>query len=182
MVGIFVIIDLEATCWRDGSKSDNEIIELGAILVDDVCNKIGEFQSFVKPSRNPILSEFCKELTSISQQDIDGASDFPTVLGNFISWIERTARCRVEDVIFCSWGYYDKKQLLKDCKQHAIRFPFSVHRSLKHEFARRRNIKPPGLKRALKLCGLEYEGIQHRALDDARNIFRLFSKEKMANW
>ena len=67
-----VIVDLEATCLRE-RKPDfiSEIIEIGAVKIDD--DKIIEEMSlFVKPTINPILSDFCTELTSISQEDVDG--------------------------------------------------------------------------------------------------------------
>ena len=59
-----------------------------------------------------------------------------------------------------------------------IKYPFINHRSLKHEFAKKRRIKPVGLKKACEICGIEFGGTHHRALDDARNIAKIFIKEK----
>jgi len=72
---MYLIIDLEATCWErnEGHYGENEIIEMGAIVVDDDYEIIGEIQRFARPVRNPILSEFCKKLTSIKQSDVDSA-------------------------------------------------------------------------------------------------------------
>ncbi|MEM8890039.1 MAG: 3'-5' exonuclease, partial [Bacteroidota bacterium] len=80
----YIIVDLEATCWKKREKGQiNEIIEIGAVAIDEAGNELGEFAEFIKPKLNPILSDFCKELTSISQSEIDAAQSFPEVLKAF---------------------------------------------------------------------------------------------------
>lgn len=179
---MYIIIDLEATCWNTSIKKDNEIIEIGAVLIDKDYNKIGEYQTFIKPVKNPVLSEFCKELTSISQKDVDSAQEFPLGFEKFTNWLAEKSKRRIEDIVFCSWGYYDKKQLKKDCAFHDIKYPFSTHRSLKHEFAKKLKHKPVGMKKALRICKIKLEGTHHRALSDTQNITKIFIKEKMAEW
>ena len=67
-----IIFDLEATCWKSGNKDKMQTIELGAVQLDPSTLKIvSEFQRFVKPTIEPVLSAFCKELTGITQKDID---------------------------------------------------------------------------------------------------------------
>ena len=174
----YLIIDLEATCWEnDCKKGENEIIEFGAIFLDDNYDSLGQFQSFVKPVKNPILSKFCKNLTSIKQKEVDKAVFFPLAFNNLIKWAEETANHEIKYLSFCSWGYYDKNQLIKDCQIHNIEYPFSNHRSLKHEFAKKRGIKPVGMKKALQICDIELTGSHHRALDDAKNIAKIFITE-----
>lgn len=180
---MYLIIDLEATCGQGFyNKEENEIIEIGAILLDKEYKILRDFQTFVKPKRFPVLSEFCQRLTSIRQQDVDRAEPFPVAFKKFIQWVEKLTGSSIKEVNFCSWGYYDKNQLMKDCQFHNIEYPFSTHRSLKHEFGKKRNIKPPGMKRALEICGLKLEGAHHRALDDVRNIAKIFIAEKMADY
>jgi inhibitor of KinA sporulation pathway (predicted exonuclease) len=178
-----LIIDLEATCGQGSyKKEESEIIEIGAVLLDKDNRILGEYQTFIKPKRFPILSEFCQQLTSINQQDVDRAEPFLVAFKKFIQWVEKMTNSSLKDITFCSWGYYDKNQLIKDCQFHNIEYPFSTHRSLKHEFGEKRNIKPPGMKRALQICGIKLEGVHHRALDDVKNIAKIFIKEKMANY
>jgi inhibitor of KinA sporulation pathway (predicted exonuclease) len=178
-VRMHLIIDLEATCWErsEGHRGENEIIEIGAVVVDDDHEVVGEIQQFVRPVRNPILSEFCKRLTSIEQSDVDTAQIFPDTLRDFQSQVERISGQRLSDLVFCSWGDYDRKQLMKDCCYHNIPYPFGVHRNLKREFARRHRIRPVGISRALRILGIRFEGIHHRGIDDARNIARIFGHE-----
>lgn len=176
---MYLIIDLEATCWERGSPhyGENEIIEIGAVAVGDDYEVLGEIQRFIRPVRNPILSEFCKRLTSIEQSDVDTAQTFPDALRDFQNQVERISGQRLSDLVFCSWGDYDRKQLMKDCHYHKIAYPFGVHRNLKREFARRHRIRPMGISGALRILGIRFEGIHHRGIDDARNIARIFRHE-----
>ena len=70
-----LIVDLEATCWENkGMFHEMETIEIGAVLVDLKSRDAArEFDCFIRPVRNRILSDFCKSLTSIKQEDVDAA-------------------------------------------------------------------------------------------------------------
>lgn len=180
----FLIIDLEATCWDrntpEGQKNENEIIEIGAVLVcvSDIFSFVTHtFSQFVKPTINPILSDFCKNLTNITQDDVDKAGNLSSALENLDNEIFSVCNKHLSDVIFCSWGYYDQKQFAKDCRRQNIVYPFTNHISLKHEFAKKRNIKPTGVIQYLNLLGMTFEGSHHRGIDDAINIARIFIKE-----
>jgi inhibitor of KinA sporulation pathway (predicted exonuclease) len=173
---MYLIIDLEATCWRqdEGHWGESEIIEIGAVVVGDDYKICGEFQRFVKPVRNPMLSDFCKELTSITQADVDAAQNFPQTLQALQAKTEEISGQPLVALVFCSWGDYDRNQLMKDCQYHHIAYPFGPHRNLKRAFAEKRRIKPIGLDRALEILGLPLEGTYHRGIDDARNIAKIF--------
>ena len=70
----YIVLDLEATCWKQKGKFQNEIIEIGAVCISNDKEILGEYCSFVKPQTHPILSDFCTELTTIEQKDVDGAA------------------------------------------------------------------------------------------------------------
>src|ERR1035437_5649018 len=105
-----VIFDLEATCWEEGAelkRVDSEIIEIGAVRVDKETGEIiDKFQSFVKPHFHLELSDYCKNLTSIQQDDVDAANMFYEVMPTFDYWLGET------DEYIMSWGMYDKNQIL----------------------------------------------------------------------
>jgi inhibitor of KinA sporulation pathway (predicted exonuclease) len=51
-----------------------ETLEIGLVVIDlESLEIVDEFQRFVRPQINPILTDFCKKLTSIQQADVDGA-------------------------------------------------------------------------------------------------------------
>ena len=62
----YIIVDLEATCWENDRSIQNEIIEIGAVMVNAEQEIISEYVEFIKPINNPELSGFCKTLTSIT--------------------------------------------------------------------------------------------------------------------
>lgn len=164
-----IICDLEATCWKDEPyKDEMEIIEIGAVRIVD--GKVtDEFQSMVKPVLHPVLSDFCKELTTISQGEVDGAAWFAEVYPSFMRWIGP------KPFVFASWGRYDIKQLKLDVARHQLPWNGGLdrHINIKHAFAAFRQVKPCGMEKALSLAKLPLEGTHHRGLDDARNIARI---------
>ena len=71
----WLVIDLEATTDDGGwPLAEMEIIEIGATLVNREGRELDHFQRFVRPLRRPLLTLFCRELTHISQAQIDGAA------------------------------------------------------------------------------------------------------------
>lgn len=167
----FVIVDLEATCWdQEVDRSKMEIIEIGALILHDFEeNTFDEFSRFIKPIVEPQLSEFCKRLTTITQEQVNNAEKFPTVFSEFLSWVGN------DPFTLCSWGGYDLNQFKKDCASHKINFPqtFERHINLKKEFSRVMNVPPCGMSKALRIVKLQLEGTHHRGIDDARNIAKL---------
>lgn len=154
----------------------NEIIELGAAMVSlPELTSGGEFDLFVRPILNPTLTDFCKTLTSIRQQDVDQALPFPAALERFSVWLATFGS--KEDILFSSWGRYDKNQLLRDCELHKVPFPFDdEHLNLKNHAATRMGWKPRGVARMLTRLGMKFEGTPHRGIDDVRNIIRITRK------
>jgi len=171
--GNYLIVDVEATCWEreDIRQQESEIIEIGAVLFDAEKRKsVREFQSFIRPVRNPVLSDFCKQLTSIKQGDVDSAPVFQDVINTLKEQI-----LYQYDYFFASWGEYDRKQFIRDCEYHHIEYPFGEdHLNLKKLFAKKYSRKPCGMTIALDMLNISMEGIHHRGIDDARNITKIF--------
>jgi len=166
----YIIVDLEATCSKKSKLSPQEIIEIGAVKIDEKGKIISTFNEFVKPKINPVLSEYCRDLTGIKQSQVDSAGDFPEVIEKFRGWIGG-------DYLLCSWGYYDKKQFISDCKLHNIDSAWAEkHISIKHGYAKINNCRPCGMAKALRREGMKLEGAHHRGIDDAKNISRIFIK------
>jgi 3'-5' exoribonuclease 1 len=170
----YIILDLEATCWKQKGKFQSEIIEIGALCINENKEILDEYCSFVKPIINPILSEFCTKLTTIEQQDIDVASEYPKVLSNFQDWILSYGA----NYWLCSWGFYDRSQFKKDCQLHRLDATWlRQHISLKHQYGDVHSLpRPISMKDALKREGFELQGTHHRGIDDARNIAQVFLK------
>lgn len=64
----FVVIDFEATCDKDRNPHPQEIIEFPSVIVSSVTGQLEAcFQTYVRPTCNQLLSDFCKSLTGIQQ-------------------------------------------------------------------------------------------------------------------
>lgn len=64
----FVVIDFEATCDKENIPHPQEIIEFPSVIVSSSTGKLEAcFQTYVRPSCNQVLSDFCKDLTGIQQ-------------------------------------------------------------------------------------------------------------------
>jgi 3'-5' exoribonuclease 1 len=113
-----VVADVEATCWKRGVFSrKKETIEIGAVLLllDRDQSRWPEFQTFVRPQRLPHLSSFCRELTGITQENVDAAPTFPEALRLFVEWSQP-----VERVVLATWSRYDLWQLDLDLEAHGL--------------------------------------------------------------
>jgi 3'-5' exoribonuclease 1 len=170
-----LVVDLEATCCDLQSipRHQMETIEIGAVMVaTDSLEIVDEFQTFIKPIRHPILTEFCLQLTSITQSQVDTAPTFPDAIKLWQPWL-----ARFDKTIFGSWGDYDRKQFQQDSKHHGIDLPYPVssnHVNLKEVFSTTQGLnKRHGMAQALNLAQIELTGTHHRGIDDARNISKL---------
>jgi inhibitor of KinA sporulation pathway (predicted exonuclease) len=171
-------VDLEATCDDVGVNEpprslvvvpdQMETIEIGLVVIDlETLEVVDEFQRFVRPQINPILTDFCKQLTSIQQMDVDSAGTYVDVgqeLGAFIA--------RYPNSAWASWGDYDARQLERDAGLAAC--PLLLE-GLPHFNARKWHAglydnPPKGLKQTVESLGLDWQGTYHRGIDDARNV------------
>lgn len=166
MITYYLVVDLEGTCCGDGNmpREETETIEIGAVIVNCMWDTISEFASLIKPVRHPILTDFCKELTYIKQEDVDNAKGFVEVHGIFDDW-----KNRYEMTSFCSWGSYDRDQLKRDCSYHKIDFGFEKHVDLSRMFTKKTG-RRRGHRQAMMLLKMKAAGQRHRGLSDAKNI------------
>lgn len=169
----FLVLDLEATCsdCQEISRQEMEIIEIGAVILEaDNLNTISEFQTFIKPVRNPLLTDFCKQLTSITQLQVDNAPNYAEAIDEFKQWLYQ-----YPNFVFGSWGDYDRKQIEQDCQFNQVSYPIaSEHINLKKLFSHNQKLnRRYGMAEALKLVGIELQGTHHRGIDDAKNIAKL---------
>ncbi|KAJ9580253.1 hypothetical protein L9F63_004066, partial [Diploptera punctata] len=181
-----IVIDFESTCWKDKLGNQPEIIEFPAVLINLSTGMIEEeFQQYVMPSENPVLSEFCTNLTGIKQDDVDAGVPLGTCLLIFSRWIKqisekrklifhesRTVNDKQNICTFVTWSDWDLSVCLhNECVRKHLHKPDILSqwidiRATYKEFYKRR---PQGLRGALSELGLPFEGREHSGLCDARN-------------
>ncbi len=168
----YLVVDLEATCCdrKTIPSVKREIIEIGAVMLNRELEVVSEFQRFVKPVVYPQLTPFCTALTSITQEMVDKAPSYGEAIGDFSQWVADYPK-----FVFCAWGDFDRRQIRYECKRHGLSNPIQTTcLNLRTMFGRSQDL--PGLfnlNESLKMANLEFTGVHHRGIDDARNIAKL---------
>jgi inhibitor of KinA sporulation pathway (predicted exonuclease) len=168
-----VVVDVEATCWKKGVFSrQKETIEIGAVrlLLDAAPASWPEFQTFVRPARYPRLSTFCRELTGITQDNVDAAPAFPEALRLFLDWLQELDR-----VVLASWSRYDLWQLDLDLERHALptlAIPLLDVKTLAARTVGRKSLEDT----ARVLAPDDVSSERHRAVADARRTAAILSR------
>lgn len=178
----FIIVDFEATCWR--SRAENiqnrfrsEIIQIGAIKIGENCEEIDRFNSFVRPVLEPTLSDFCQDLTGITQNDVDHAEDFEIAGRRFFDWSCNEGY----HTYYFTWGNMDQIFLKyegdnKNILEKELRFFRKRWFNLQRIFDtyHTQDKVQYSVVNACQMMNLLPEGIQHNALDDAYNTSQIF--------
>lgn len=168
-----VVVDVEATCWKKGVFSrKKETIEIGAVrlLPDRAESTWPEFQTFVRPRRLPRLSTFCRELTGITQEDIDPAPTFPEALRLFLDWSEP-----LERVVLASWSRYDVWQIDLDLEAHGL--PELAIPLLDVKKLATRVVGAKSFEETARLLAPDLGATpSHRAVPDARRTARILDR------
>jgi inhibitor of KinA sporulation pathway (predicted exonuclease) len=171
--GMYLVVDLEATCSDDGSISESqmEIVEFGCVWLNSMLDIIDTFQTFVSPSQTPV-TEFCTRLTGITQEQVNSAPTFPVAALALQKFVQKY---QTSESMWLSWGAWDARQMARESLEHGVENPIQLpHQNAKRLFAKVQNLgKQLGMAKSLHLTGLGVEGVHHRALDDAMNIARL---------
>lgn len=95
-----------------------EIIEIGAVKLNESFEIIGEFDELVKPRLYKQLHFATKKVTHISQSELEQAKGFPRAFNAFLDWLGE------EESVFCTWGSMDLTELQRNLDFYHIRSPF----------------------------------------------------------
>ncbi|KAG2364479.1 ribonuclease H-like domain-containing protein [Suillus spraguei] len=177
----FLVLDVEATC-KEGTGFDwpNEIIEWPVCLMrwkdksdqGKACQLeiVDEFRSFVKPTWRPQLSQFCMDLTGITQAQVNSAPTFQKVLRMFASFlashglIDPKSGRSIQRFCWCSDGPFD----IRD---------FVVKQCFISKSSTRSHIRSLNIPQQLQALGLPaFQGRLHSGIDDTRNIARVVTE------
>ena len=169
-----IVIDIESTCWDGGSPprgETNDIIEIGLCPLEVATGRRLEKRSIlVRPERSHV-SKFCTDLTTLTQEQVDGGIAFKDackILEDEYLSAER---------LWASFGDYDRRQFEKQCRDQGVRYPFGPsHLNAKTICSISKGLQTEiGLPQAMALVGLTLEGTHHRGHDDAWNIAALLA-------
>ncbi len=176
-----IILDFEATCDDRHPPRPQEIVEFPSVLISlRPLQNVDEFQSFVRPRHHPVLTTFCKEFISITQEDVDAASVFPEVLTDHHVWLDGHGLDE-KNALVVTCGDWDLGVMLPaQCSVavppvQVLRPIYTRWQNLKRAFcAVQGRRKAPGMAGMLKAMGLPLAGRHHRGIDDCRNLAELY--------
>jgi len=177
-----ILLDLEATCWGKPEKykqAHSEIIEISAVNIDDKFNIESVFSELIKPIKEPILSDFCINLTRIDQRDINNAKTFCEVMERFDKWVLSKEFINTLTV----WGNYDELLLKRNLKMNNIykgeiyRYVYTKHiNNLQSRFESLMYLpcNSCSLSRALSIINEPFHGDKHSSLNDVKNLLKIY--------
>ena len=165
------VVDVESTCWRDQPPEgvNSEIIEVGICSLNirpDGFKIVACDGLLVRPFRSEV-SEFCTELTTLTQEQVDrDGKGFPDVIKYIVD------NYRTKERPWASYGDYDRNQFERNCRYRNLEYPFgSRHINVKTLVAACMGWDcEVGMDEALKRMRMPLVGTHHRGKDDAMNI------------
>ena len=181
----YIVFDLEWNQPIDGKafserKLPFEIIEIGAVKLDENRNKIAEFSEIIRPQVYKELNVHIKKILNTSMAELMRGGTFYKIMERFRRWYG-------EDMIFCTWGIQDLTELQRNMTYYNMeplsRSPllflnvqkmFAVHQGNPD--------KAYSLETAVDEAGLEKDIPFHRAFSDAyytAKILKLMTDDEM---
>lgn len=179
---MYLVIDLEMGEVDPKDRESlgglaKEIIQLGAVLLNDTFSVTREFNAYVRPQIG-YVSRYVQKMTGITNGMLRHAMEIREVLFEFSEWLPE------EELVAISWSDSDERQLFSEMRAKKIRikklealFPGWV--DFQTDFGRMLGLRERcSLSEALRIAHVHPEGKEHDGLCDARNTALLLSKLK----
>lgn len=166
----YIIMDLE---WNTALIKEtkgylNEIIEIGAVRLDENLVQTDEFRIFIKPKLSKKIHSRVQSLTHIHNSDLENGVPFIQAMDSFKEWVEALP-CAI-----LSWGETDLRVLIENykyfCGISCIPFmqQYADLQAYVQKYLRRSSAQQLGLSAAAQMLNVNLEGIDlHRALADS---------------
>lgn len=122
----YIVLDLEWNQCPTGKANEDkrlpfEIIEIGAVRLDESHKIIDRFCEIVKPQVYKKLHFRTKEVVALRAIDFESARTFPEIIQDFLTWCGKNPA-------FCTWGPADLTELQRNLTYYDIplSFPFPL--------------------------------------------------------
>ena len=175
----YVILDLEfnGTYSKKRHKFFNEIIEFGAVKLDEKLNIIGTFSELVAPQISKKLNSHVSALTHITFEELsESHNTFTHVMSQFKKFAGES--------MLLTWGLSDILVLMENCKYYFgneshdfLPYYCNLQTYCQDALDYHDRAKMLGLSTCAELLGISFEEESlHRALSDAKLSFLCFEK------
>ena len=186
-----VVLDFEWTCDNKlrqlQPRPPAEIIEFSCVLVK-TCPRpatiVAEFQQYCRPELHPVLSTFCKELTGITQDQINKGVPLEIAIAKFHHWLQchdiilnrQHASSSQLPFAICTWSDADLGGTLPR-QMEALKLTrtpwFDRWINLKLAYTSVYKKDSRGLQKCVEKIGLHFEGRAHSGLVDSINTAKI---------
>lgn len=178
----YAVIDLEM-CFVPHKPENaafmhrNELIQIGAVLLNDAYEEEDSFMTLVAP-RYGAIDDYIEKLTGISPAAAAKAPCTEDALGAFIDWLP-------EDAVIVSWSDTDRFQIIHEMEFKHISLPrmdgyLETWIDCQQMFSEKMDAaKIYKLSEALIIADIDSVDGEHDALIDARNTAKLFAKMQL---
>lgn len=153
-----------------------EVIEIGAVILDEEYQEIGSFKTLVKPEFNDVIKPYYENLTGITTAMVANAPVFEEALHMFISWCYNIN----DNIQIYQWSESDLNQIIREIALKGIQLKpkemklFTDWEDFQKEYGSKLQLSNAvSLKNAVMYAGVDFEGTEHDALFDARNTATL---------
>lgn len=154
-----------------------EIIEIGAVKLDDNRQYVESFSVIIKPKVYKRLHYITQELTGISYDELSHGERFSYAIVDFMLWCG-------DDYMFCTWGNTDLIELqrnmkyyrLDDLLQGPIKY-YNVQKLFRRLYSK--DNSSDALETAVEYLGIEKHDEFHRAVHDAKYTAEVFARMNM---
>lgn len=164
----FTILDLEwnNTYSRKLGGFFNEIIQFGAVRLNDRLEEVARFDTFVRPDAGAKLTGMVEQLTNITNEDLKSGLPFPEAFRRFCIFAQNS--------VLLTWGDGDLRELMNNYRYFTgmSELPLSEQYVNLQDYCQLA-LKLPlsrqvGLSDAAEQLQIPHEGIAlHRAIDDS---------------
>lgn len=178
----YIVLDLEWNQAKNNNETKElqfEIIEIGAVKLDENLSEIDRFSSVVKPKVYKKMNPIIKEITGITEDSFIKEKQFPKVIEEFIKWCG-------EDYIFCTFGSQDLYELQSNMIYHKYEIPWKyplrfidVQKMFGIEFE---DYEQRSLEMIAIYLGVNGDEVFHRALGDAIYTSKILKKLNKHNF
>ena len=115
----YIVFDLEWNQSNTGREKEVEklpfeIIEIGAVKIDDTCVTTGEFHELIRPQVYREMHHITGKLIQLNMKELEKGENFPKTMKNFLDW------CGDEEYLFCTWGSLDLMELQRNMKYYEM--------------------------------------------------------------
>ncbi|MCD8076616.1 MAG: exonuclease domain-containing protein [Lachnospiraceae bacterium] len=127
----YIVLDLEWNQCPTGKAHEIkalpfEIIEIGAVRVNEAHQVTGQFREIVKPQVYTSLHFRTREIVALRAIDFAGARRFPEVAADFFDWCrgDEASEAAPGEPEFCTWGPADLTEFQWNLSYYNIKSPF----------------------------------------------------------